>query len=247
MYVSRYYKLNNRWNVKYIPDKPNGFAVFLISGQNDSVEEETSIWEHHPEKRVFLESLLKRGYTVLTSELIPNHWGNDAACMHSEQIIHLLQKSEIVNKQIHLFAEGTGAIAALKLLRRDEIQFRSMIFFNPCIYIEAYYELEKQNRLYYKKMKHELATAYGMKPERIHSQWARQIVEPSFQKIWPPLLLIHRMDEKRFPLPFHSRRLEQELIRKKQLVFLRLYSSTRPFHSIVEPTLLFFQKHEHVL
>lgn len=236
--------MNGKWNVKYLPEKPNGFGVYLLNGQNYAVEKSSSIWNTHPEKQVFLERLLEHGYTVLTSELAPNHWGNEAACMDSEQLIHLLLKTEIVNKRIHLFAEGWGAIAAIKLLRRKRFDIRSMLFFNPCIYLEAYYEQEKQNRLYYKKMTHELSAAYGVKPERMNVQWVRQLSGLSLQHEWSPLLLIHRVDEKRYPFPVHSRRLEQELLQKKQPVQLRLFSSARPFHAIAEPALDFFQKHE---
>ena len=243
----RYFKWKGKWSVKFLPEKPNGFAVYLLSGQDFTVEDSSSIWESHPEKKLFLERLLNSGYTVLTSELNPHHWGNESACSFSEQLIEHLIKTEIINKRIHLFAEGWGAIAAIKLLSRKRVDIRSMLFFNPCIYLESYYDLELQNKLYYKKLKHELSAAYGMKPERINRQWVRQISDPPLKENWSPLLLIHRVDEKRYPLPSHSRKLERELIKTMQPVQLKLLSSTRRFDSISEPTTLFYQKHEQIL
>ncbi|MDQ0207929.1 alpha/beta fold hydrolase [Alkalicoccobacillus murimartini] len=247
MFDARYFKWKGRWSVKFLPEKPNGFAVYLLSGQDRTVEDSSSIWETHPEKKIVLEHLLNNGYTVFTSDLHPHHWGNEAACAHSEQLIHFLLKSEIINKRIHVFAEGWGAVLAIKLLARKHVNIRSMLFFNPCIYLESYYDLEKQNRLYYKKIKNELSTAYGTKPERINRQWVRQISQPPLKEMWPPLFLIHRVNERHYPLPAHSRKLEQELLQKGQSVQLKLFSSTRPFHSLSEPTVMFYQKHEQIL
>ena len=243
----RYFKWKGKWNVKFLPEQPNGFAVYLLSGQNGTVEESSCIWENHPEKRQFLDYLLASGYTVFTSELDPKQWGNEAVSTYCEQLVQHLLKTEILNKHIHLLAEGTGAITALKLVSRGRTAIRSMLFFNPCIYLEAYYEFECQNKLYYKKLKHELSQAYGVKPERINHQWVRHISNPPLHKVWPPLLLIHQVNERRYPLPNHSRKLEGDLLRLKQSVQLKLFSSTRRFDAISEPTVQFFQKHERIL
>src|SRR5690625_1664998 len=100
MRINRFFfQLEDQWNVVYLPYRPNGFAIFLLTEHEKAVEKDTSIWEQHPERHLFLQKLLDQGYTIFTSELFGRHWGSKRACDYTERLYHFIIKNYILNQK----------------------------------------------------------------------------------------------------------------------------------------------------
>ncbi|WP_088103546.1 alpha/beta hydrolase [Halalkalibacter urbisdiaboli] len=244
---ARYVCIDKQWSVTYLPERPNGFAILLLNDHEQPVEERTSIWEQHPERRMFLLSLLEKGYTVLTSNLFGRHWGNEKACRLAELLYYYLQKREILNKRVHLVAEGTGALVAFDLLKRRAEIIRSSFFINPCIYPQAYYYQEKQNKLFYKRFLKELEEAYQVKENELNSNWFDQMFAYEFRADSPPIRIMHDMHDKQFPFETHSKSFEQKYKGKAPLIQLSLYGRGKTFSTFIQPACSFFEKNEKIL
>ncbi len=70
-------------------------------------------------------------------------------------------KHEILNPNIHLIAEGMGSLVALQLMEDMEKNIRSALFINPCIDLQHHFNHERQNRLFFKRLKREIISAYN--------------------------------------------------------------------------------------
>lgn len=244
---ARFFRIEEQWSVIYLPERPSGFAVCLLGDNGMLVEKATSDWETHPEKRKFIEDLLSRGYTLFTSSFFDRHWGSPRAFRLMEQLYHVVLKQEILNKKIHLFAEGTGALIALQWMNAHPKQLRSCYFVNPCLSLHAYYEQEKENKLYYKRFLKEMEQAYGQSEQQIDSTWIKS-VSPTLENDEVPPLSIHcHMHEKHFPLQLHSRPFQQQLADKHIFVNLRIHGREKSFYKAAQSTFPFYRKYESIL
>lgn len=244
----RYFRIGDQWNVLYLPEQPSGFAVCLIGDNGMTVTSNSSEWQQHPEKEQFIQDLLKRGYTVFASSLYDKHWGSPKAFELLENLYHLTLKREILNKKIHLFAEGTGGLLALKWISSQPGQIRSCYLVNPCLSLSSYYEQERENKLYYKRFVKELELAYNLNSERdIHEKWVRNQVPALTCGQCPPLSIHCHVQEKRFPLQTHSRALQKQLAADGCLINLRIHSNERSFYKEAQSAFPFYQKYEEVL
>ncbi|MFC0469333.1 alpha/beta hydrolase [Halalkalibacter kiskunsagensis] len=247
MVHARFIRIEEQWNVIYLPERPNGFAVFLLGNNGMLVEADTSDWEHHPEKNQFIKDLLCRGYTVVASSLFDRHWGSQKAFQLLEQLYHLVLKKEILNKKIHLFAEGSGALVAIRWLNAYSEIVRSCYFVNPCFSLETYYEQEKENKLYFKRFIKEIGEAYKLDHKKITSDMVKTMT-PELQNGYVPPLSIHcHMQERHFPLQLQSRPFQKQLADKEIIVNLRIHGNNKSFYKAAQSAFPFYKKYEEFL
>ena len=247
MIHARFFRVQEQWNVIYLPERPSGFAVCLLGGNGMLVENGTSDWENHPEKKRFLEELLSRGYTVFTSSLFEKHWGSPRAFWLIDHLYHIVLKQEILNKKIHLFAERTGALLALQWMNNYPQRLRSCYFVNPCLSLDAYYEQEKENKLYYKRFIKEMEQAYGLPEQDIDGEMIRSVAPFLKDEAIPPLSIHCHMQEKQFPLQLHSRPFQKKLANYNRIVNLRIHGKEQSFYKAAQSAYPFFKKYESVL
>jgi len=244
MVHARFFRIEEQWNVIYLPERPNGFAVFLLGDNAMVVEEDTSDWEQHPERNLFLQNLLSRGYTVIASSLFNRHWGSYKAFRLIEQLYHIVLKQEILNKKIHLFAEGTGALLAIRWLNKFPERIRSCYFVNPCFSLHEFYQQEQENKLYFKRFRKELEESYEKNKNEIDTNWIRSITPEIINKQIPPLSIHCHMQEKRFPLSKHSRPFQKQLADHEIFVNLRIHGNDKSFHKAAQSVFPFYKKYE---
>ncbi|GAE35423.1 hypothetical protein [Halalkalibacter akibai] len=244
MVHARFIRIEEQWNVIYLPERPNGFAVFLLGDNAMLVEGDTSDWEQHPEKHMFLKSLLNRGYTVIASSLFDRHWGSPKAFRLLEQLYHIVIKQEILNKKVHLFAEGAGALLAIRWMNSLSDRIRSCYFINPCFSLKEFYIQEKENKLYFKRFLREVAESYGEDHNKIDIHKMKEITPEMTTDDVPPLSIHCHMLERRFPLQKHSRPFQQKLADKQILVNLRIHGNDKSFSQAAQSSLPFYKRYE---
>ncbi|MFC0557711.1 alpha/beta hydrolase [Halalkalibacter alkalisediminis] len=247
MVHARFIRIEEQWNVIYLPERPSGFAVFLLGDNAMVVEEDTSDWEQHPERHVFLQNLLSRGYTVVASSLYNRHWGSIKAYQLLKQLYHLVLKQEILNKKIHLFAEGTGALLAIQWINEYSDRTRSCYFVNPCFSLNEFYQQEQENKLYFKRFLKELEQSYHKSKKEIDSKWIDSITPEIVTKQIPPLSIHCHMLEKRYPLSKHSRPFQQKLATQEVFVNLRIHGNDKSFYKAAQSVFPFYKKYEKYL
>jgi hypothetical protein len=164
---ARFFSLDNQWNVVHLPERPNGFGVLVLGDKDHFVEGSTSLWIQHTGRSRLVQYLLEKGYTVFYSNLYGRHWGCDQSLRLAQQLYHLVMKQEILNKRIHVLAEGMGALLALRLMESNEDGFRCVALLNPCLDFQAHVEHEKQNKFFYKQLVREIRQAYGIEEEKL--------------------------------------------------------------------------------
>jgi pimeloyl-ACP methyl ester carboxylesterase len=201
----RFFQLDDQWCIIHLPERPNGFAVFIIGDTNHFVNEHTSFWIEHKGRHHLLCELLEYGYTIFYSHLYGRHWGSPKAVRLAKQLIYYVLKSEILNNRIYILAEGMGALVALQLLETMPKQIRAIVMLSPCLDLRAQLEYEKENKFFYKRMAREIALAYD-------------IDEANAEKAVPSLLLVpHQVPIKiwqlsgitPYPSSLHCRKYEQ--------------------------------------
>lgn len=247
MVHARFMRIEEQWNVIYLPERPNGFAVFLLGDNGTIVEEDTSDWEHHPERHMLLKNLLNTGYTVIASTLFNRHWGSERAFQLLDQLYHLILKQEILNRKVHLLAEGTGALLATRWMNTFSERIRSCYFINPCFSLNEFYRQEQENKLYFKRFLKELAEAYNKNKKDISPEWINTITPELENEQIPPLSIHCHMQEKRFPLSRHSRPFQKKLADKEIFVNLRIHANDKSLYKAAQSVFPFYKKYEQKL
>ncbi|WP_413379604.1 alpha/beta hydrolase [Alkalihalobacillus sp. 1P02AB] len=241
---THYFYIEEQANVVYMPYRPNGFAVILLSDNERTVGADTSIWQQHPERYSFLKALVEEGYTVITSQLFGKHWGSDRACQYIEQLHHFLIKKQILNKKFHLFAEGIGALVALRLIEKRKDLIRSVFLLNPCIYVETVYNEEKKNKLFFKRFLQEFSLAHQIPEDKITEHFCSQLINLENWQGSLPIHIYHLMADKKYPVAQHSRRFEQFCVANELPISLSIYGLGKSFSSFLQPVRSFYKKHE---
>ncbi len=162
----RFIKTNDQHAIIHLPEQPNGFAILIIGDTNHYVTNQTSSWLQHPERRKFIEELCRYGYTVYYSNLYGRHWGNDGSVELLHRMYHTILKQEIINSRIHVFAEGMGALSAVKWMYHHETLTRSVAFMNPCFSLKVHAEAVMEQKLFYKQFHREIRKAYDMSEDK---------------------------------------------------------------------------------
>ncbi len=149
----RYIDLNGCKNSYCIPEKPNGYALFMLLDYRlltpDTAEQ-------------LIETFVKKGYTVFSSNLLLAEWGSKKAVKHAEHLIQLLLRQETINERIFLCAEGTGALIAQQLFTKETIQIRAATFIHPFLSLQDCLHAYKKDELALKRFKKEMRSQYGI-------------------------------------------------------------------------------------
>lgn len=168
---SRNFQLDTEWNSIHYPEKPNGFGILAIGDERNFVDATSSFWTQNEGKLALLNAFKTEGYTVFYSNLYGKNWGSQKAVTLAKRLYNHVTRTEILNSRIHLFAEGMGALVALKLMKEMEQNIRSVTMLNPIISLTHHLEHEKERKFFYKKMVKELSNAYGTGIKAIEDQF----------------------------------------------------------------------------
>lgn len=242
----RYFQVGGEWCIVHLPKRPNGFAVMLLGDVNHYVRENETFWLNHPERKVFIEQLLHKGYTIFSSHLFGMHWGSDRAFEVARNLYYLVAKQEIINRKIHLVAEGIGGLLAIKMMAKMEGNIRSVILINPCLHLYRYYKQEQKQKFFIKRLLRELAAAYELEIEEVEEKLLKK------NSYWAhhndiPVQIFHDTSNQRFRFNDHSRR--YEMYRKKvgSPIALSLHLPGKPFDYFLHKVMQFMQKNERFL
>jgi hypothetical protein len=170
---NRNFRLDTEWNMIHYPHRPNGFGILILGDERHFVDSQNSFWTQNEGKRKLLQDFKQAGYTIFYSNLFGMNWGSQNAVELAERLCAHIRRTEILNDKIHVFAEGMGALTALKLLRR-ETRIRSLLLLNPILSLNKHLEQEKEHKFFYKKLLHELAVAYQMESKEVLSYLTEQ-------------------------------------------------------------------------
>ncbi|PYZ97443.1 alpha/beta hydrolase [Alteribacter lacisalsi] len=219
----RYFIMEGEQAVVHLPERPNGFLILLLGDVNHYVEKNTSLWHQNPGRRQFIELLKEEGYTIVYSNQHGRHWGNDEAYRLTKRVIKETLRTEILNSRIHVFAEGMGALLALRLMADHPGMLRSVVLYNPCLNLKTYLEHEKSNLFFYKRFKKELAEAYG-EDEAIQER-AVELPSELWKRTCPETMvrIFHCVFERTYPLDQHSRPFAETLRERKAPVELTVF------------------------
>ncbi|WP_243385735.1 hypothetical protein [Bacillus kexueae] len=239
----RFFQIEQEWNVVHLPEKPNGFGVLIIGDKSHYVDEDSSFWIQHYGRRQLLHLLRASGYTVFYSNLYGRHWGSPKATMLSKELYYLVQKKEILNKRIHIIAEGMGALTALQLMEIMGDDIRSVSLLNPCIQLKEQLQLERENKFFYKRMIRELSIAYGLDEKEVEKQSFAQI---SNFKSTVPVRIWQKMYGSPYTYQLHSKVYEEyrtDIHSPIQLTFYLPENATRVYQMMMN----YLRSHERIL
>lgn len=229
----RFFTIENEWNVVHLPERPNGFGVLILGDKNHYVDQQSSFWIQHYGRRQLLEMLLTSGYTVFYSNLYGRHWGAKKSTLLAKQLYYLVQKQEILNKKIHIIAEGMGALTALQLMEMMGENIRSVALLNPCIQLKKQLDHEKENKFFYKRMIKELAVAYELDEKEIENQTFTGL---SNLQSTVPVRIWQKMYGSLYSYQLHSKAYEEyrkEIHSPIQLTFYLPENATRAYQMMV--------------
>lgn len=170
----RYIDLNGCKNSYCIPEKPNGYALFMLLDYrlltSDTAEQ-------------LIETFVKKGYTVFSSNLLLAEWGSKKAVKHAEHLIQLFLRQETINERIFLCAEGTGALIAQQLFHKETIQIRAATFIQPFLSLQDCLHAYNKDELALKRFKKEMRSQYHL--TQLNSASLKTIDE----RLFPPYTL----------------------------------------------------------
>lgn len=239
----RFFCIHEQWSVVHLPEKPNGFAILLIGDTDHYVNEKTSLWLQHPERLKFIDTLRSEGYTVFTSNFYGRHWGSKKACELAENLYYYILKREILNRHIHIIAEGMGALLALKLFEKMKNNIRSTIMINPCLHLYRYYKNERNNRLFYKRLLTELSVAHNIDKEKVEEKVLKK------NNVWKlhnniPLYIFHETSFRKYRFEEHSKRYEKYRLQDNSPITLTLYLPGKSISYFSKPIFSFLLQYE---
>lgn len=242
----RFFLIGEEWTVIHLPPKPNGFAIFIIGDVNHYVNANTSSWHQRPDQAEFIEELKNTGYTVVYSNLFGRNWGSDEACLFFQRVYDDVMKREILNKKIHVIAEGMGALVAAKLIPEQPSLFRSVVMVNPCLSLKEYFNCEKNNKLFYKRFLKELKKAYSLEEAELEMLISAMDIS-NYKTMSLPTKIFHCMHATPYSLQNHVRPYEQLCNRERNMVEVSIFLESKPFQQLAKPVVKFFQKHQKLL
>ena len=161
----RTFQINDQWNIIHYPKRPSGFAVMIIGDGSHFVEKDSTFWIQHPGRSAILAYLKEKGYTLFSSNFYGANWGSPKAVELALNLYILFLKKEIVNRSIHILAEGSGALLALRIMKEIGPRIRSVVLIDPVLSLKAKLQKEKENKFFYKKWLAEVSHAYEKDPK----------------------------------------------------------------------------------
>ncbi|MBS4172034.1 hydrolase [Bacillus sp. FJAT-49736] len=163
--MNELFQFEQQWCMIHYPEKPNGFAIFILGDEQHFVNEETSFWMENKGRELMISDFTKEGYLVYYSNLFGRNWGNDAAVKHAYRLYQFIIRQEILNNKIHVLAEGMGALVSVKLMPLLKENIRSLILISPCLSLEAHINQEKSRKFFFKKLLKEIQTAFDQQDD----------------------------------------------------------------------------------
>lgn len=188
----RTFKLNNDYCIIHYPEKPNGFGVLIIGGEEQYVNGQDSNWLSNNNRHNILQSLIDDGYTVYYPNFNKNHMGNAPSVEQVTSLYEYIKRTEILNERIHIIAEGIGALIAMDLLKNKNEIIRSIAFINPIFSIQWLLNLIKDQPFLYKKTIQDIAKAFNISEEKCEKTIKAQ--EISRHQISYPFVIIHILE-----------------------------------------------------
>jgi hypothetical protein len=173
MMENRNFRLDTEWNMIHYPHRPNGFGILILGDERHFVDSQNSFWTQNEGKRKLLQDFKQAGYTIFYSNLFGKNWGSQDAVDLAARLCAHIRRTEILNGKIHVFAEGMGALTALKLLKREQ-GIRSLLLLNPILSLNKHLEQEQEHKFFYKKLLQELAAAYQVDSKEVLSYLEKQ-------------------------------------------------------------------------
>ncbi|WP_409304644.1 hydrolase [Peribacillus sp. SCS-155] len=166
----RTFQIDSEWCIVYYPWRPSGFAVLVIGDRNQFVDQEGSYWLQHPGRLQILDYLKSAGYMMFSSNFYGSSWGCPKSVELARELYLFVMKNEILNSRIHILAEGSGALTAMKLMHEMKDAIRSAVFINPVLSLKKNMAKEKESKFFYKKWIKEVAQAYEMETKECEKQ-----------------------------------------------------------------------------
>lgn len=241
----RFFQLDQEWCIIHLPERPNGFGIFIIGDINHYADSKTSSWIQNIGRFEWLEYLRNLGYTLFYSNLYGRNWGSPEAVRLSKRLYHIVMKREILNSKIHILAEGMGALTALELLETMEDKIRSAAFVNPCLDLKAHLNHEKEHKFFYKRLLKEVAAAYGVSPDEAEKEiMARKRL--SFYKSQVPVKIWQATDNEVYSSKAHSRPYEEHRKKSGLPIELSLHLSEKKMEALKSIS-SFYEKNEQIL
>lgn len=167
------FQFEQQWCMIHYPERPNGFAIFIIGDTPHYVNEETSFWLENKGKEMMISAFTNKGYLVYYSNLFGRNWGNDISVKHAFRLYQYIIRQEILNNKIHVLAEGMGALVAVKLIPFLKENMRSLVLISPCISLETHINQEQRRKFFYKKLLKEVQIAFQPQEEESLEEWKK--------------------------------------------------------------------------
>ena len=191
----RNFQLDTEWNIVHYPDQPNGFGILIIGDERNYVEKDGNFWTQNEGKQTLINQLKDEGYMIFYSNLYRKNWGSNRAVKLAKQLYNVMIRKEILNGKVHLFAEGMGALVAIKLMNECKDNIRSVVLVNPILSLKQQINHEKEHKFFYKKMLKEISLAYEMDAKTVET-YLCNLEEPSLPSEIP-IKIIHVLSGKR--------------------------------------------------
>jgi hypothetical protein len=240
----KFFLLDEEWSVVHLPERPNGFAIFIIGDRNHFVDSNSSFWIQNAGRYAFIEQFLRNGYTVFYSNLYGNNWGSPKAVNLAKRLYHVVMKSEILNKHVHLLLEGMGALAGLELMEEMGDKIRSVSMLNPCLSLLEQLKREQENKLFYKRLVKEVVDAYGWE-EHLLEEYTSELPEIEQYESDIPVKIWISTDEKTYQSKDLVRNYEQTR-KENGPIQITLHLNEKRF-GIGSSILQFYSKYERTL
>jgi hypothetical protein len=187
---NRNFQLDTEWNVVHYPYQPTGFGILIIGDERNFVDKEFSFWTQNEGRLSLINDFKQAGYTAFYSNLYGKNWGSEKAVKLAKQLYFYMIRNEILNQKIHIFAEGMGALVALKLMKEMKQYIRSIVLLNPIYSLKTQLDQEREHKFFYKKLIKEIALAYDINPKSVE-QMVHETESPPELPSDIPLKIIH--------------------------------------------------------
>ena len=240
----RYFKIDEEECLIHLPVKPNGYAVLILGDRNHFVENSSSFWRQHTARKLMLNSLVEAGYTIFYSNQGGSHWGNDRILRVTERLIQYVLKTEILNKNIHIVAEGMGALLAIRLMVASSLNIRTLVLFNPCIDLEKQMEEEKTNRFFYKRFISEVMKAYEIEEEKVQELCMKRSKEIMNIPAKIPMRVFQVVYQAPYAPDVHVRPFIKNLNDTQLELVTTFYLPGKTMEQFSKQVLVFFRKYE---
>ncbi|MFS0782891.1 hydrolase [Bacillus sp. 1P06AnD] len=237
----RSFEYDDQWNIIYYPKKPSGFSIFIIGDHHQYVDNQDSFWLQHPGRTQILDQFLDSGYTCFSSNLYGEHWGNDDAVQLAKAIYHLIMKTEILNTEIHLFAEGKGALVALKLMSIMPEHIRAAVFLNPCLSVKQCFDEEKHKKVYFQPFVKSMTKAFGTEESSLQATMDADLGDDADMDV--PLKIIHVLEHEQSGKMDSYKKVQKHNKQKTEISYLL----PEKRYKIGNEALRFYKAYENVL